>query len=120
MADAKEVVWLNGGGPPKIRLFSGAKPATCATANSGVELANGDLPADPLGAAVNGIKSKSGTWSMLGIAAGVAGHFRIYKSDGVTCVEQGDVGTDMTINNTTIAIGLSVLVIAYSLKIGHE
>jgi hypothetical protein len=110
------------GGAPVLRLFTGAQPATCATANSGTEVATMTLPADPFAAASSGTKAKQNTWSGSGIAAGTAAHFRIYKADGTTCVIQGSVGLgtgDLSLDNNVIANGQTVTVTAYTFTDGN-
>jgi hypothetical protein len=100
---------------PKLQIFSGAAPADCAAADSGTKLAEGDLPADFLAAAAAGAKSKSGTWTLTGVAAGTAGHFRLKDSTGATCHLQGTVtitggGGDMIVDNTSIAVSQVITV----------
>jgi hypothetical protein len=105
------------GATPVLKLFTGAQPANCAAANSGTELVSMTLPADAFAAASSGTKAKSGTWSGLGIAAGTAAHFRLYQSNGTTCVEQGTVGAgsgDLSLDNAVIAIGQTVSVTTYT------
>lgn len=119
--DAIETV---AGATPVLKLFSGAQPANCAAANSGTELWTETLPADWAAAAAAGVKAKSGTWNALGIAAGVAAHYRLYKSDGVTCVLQGSVtttggGGDITLDNTNIAIGQDVTIATWTITDGN-
>jgi hypothetical protein len=111
------------GATPVLKFFTGSPPANCAAANSGTELASMTLPADPMAAASGGTKAKSGTWSTTGIAAGNAGHFRLYASDGTTCHQQGTVtvtggGGDMTVASVAIAIGQTVTVTSYVLTEG--
>lgn len=53
-------------------------------------------------------------------AAGTAGHFRIYASDGSTCHMQGTVtatggGGDLTLDNVSIAAGQSVTITSFTL-----
>lgn len=113
------------GASPKAAIFTGAKPASCATADSGTELARMDLPADAMAAASSGAKSKSGTWEDLtGNAAGSAGYWRLYKNDGTTCVVQGTCGAtgsgaDMELDNVSIAVGQKVTVTAFTLTDGN-
>lgn len=118
MLDAKET-YLISGGAPVLKIFTGNQPADCATANSGTELVSMALPADPFAAAASGAKSKQGTWSGTGIAAGVAGHYRLYLNNGTTCVEQGDVTDQMTLDTTTISIGLPVTVATFTFTAGN-
>ncbi len=102
-----------------LKIFTGAQPANCAAANLGTELVSMTLPADYMAAAGSGTKAKSGTWQSTGLAAGNAGHYRLYASDGVTCHLQGSVtatggGGDMTVDNINIAVGQTVTVTSYS------
>ena len=104
-----------------MKIRTGAAPATCATADSGTVLATLNLPSDWMAAAASGTKAKSGTWEDLaGDAAGTAAHFRIYKTDGTTCQVQGTVtatggGGDMTLDNTSIAVGQAVTITGFTL-----
>ncbi len=102
-----------------LQIRSGDAPATCATASSGTRLASLTLPSDWMAAAASGSKSKSGTWADLTAdATGTAGHFRIFKSDGTTCVMQGSVGTssaDMIVSTTSITAGDSFTVDTFTL-----
>lgn len=97
-----------------LRLRSGAQPATCATADSGTVIASITLPSDWMAAASSGTKAKSGTWvDASADNAGTIGHYRLYKSDGTTCVKQGSVtatggGGDLTVDNTVVTAGQNV------------
>jgi hypothetical protein len=92
--------WLNStigtvGATPRLRLYTGAQPASCAVAATGTQLLDTALPATWLAAAAAGIVSGANLpW--VGTAAGFAGsqnagYYRIYESTGVTCHEQGSV-----------------------------
>lgn len=108
-----------------LKIRTGAAPANCGTADSGTVLATLNLPSDWMAAASGGSKSKSGTWEDLAAdAAGIAGHFRVYASDGVTCHMQGTVtatggGGDMTVDNTNIALGQGITVNTFSISAGN-
>jgi hypothetical protein len=108
-----------------MKIRSGAAPANCAAADSGTVLATLALPADWLGAAAAGVKSKSGTWEDTAAdAAGTAAHYRIYASDGVTCHEQGTVtgvagGGDLEVQNTSFAVGQPFTITAKSYTEGN-
>ena len=92
-----------------LKIRTGAPPATVATADAGTVLATMTLPSDWMGASAAGIIAKLGTWSDTSAdAAGTAGHFRLYASDGTTAHMQGDVtatggGGDITLDNVVIA-----------------
>jgi hypothetical protein len=103
----------------KLRILSGAAPADCATAQSGTLLCEIALPSDYLAAAASGSKAKSGTWQGTGAAAGTAAHFRIVDNAGTTCHMQGTVGTsgtDMTLDNTSIAVSQVVTVNTFTIS----
>jgi hypothetical protein len=104
-----------------LHIRSGAAPATCATANSGVLLASMTLPSDWMSAAASGSKALLGTWSDSSADnTGTAAHFRIFESTATTCHLQGTVtvtggGGDMTVDNTSIASGQAVTVTGFTL-----
>lgn len=101
-----------------LKIRTGAPPANVATADSGTVLATINLPSDWLSCTA-GVASLLGTWQDLTAdAAGTAGHFRLYASDGTTAHLQGTVtatggGGDMTLNNTSIAVGQEVTITAF-------
>ena len=104
-----------------LKIRTGAPPANVATADSGTVLATLNLPSDWLANAASRTKAKAGTWQDLsGDAAGTAAHFRIYASDGTTAHIQGTVtatggGGDLTLDNTSIAVGQAVTITSFSL-----
>lgn len=114
------------GSSPVLKIFTGSKPANCATADSGTVLVTMALPSDAMAAASSGTKSKSGTWEDLSAdGTGTAGYYRIYASDGTTCHEQGTVtatggGGDMTLDNTSIATGQPVTITSYTKTAGNS
>lgn len=108
------------GASPKLQVFTGAAPANCATASSGTKLLEIALPSDWMANASGASKAKSGTWADVGLAAGTAGYWRIVDNAGTTCHLQGTVtatggGGDMTLDNTSIAIGQSVTINTFSI-----
>lgn len=115
------------GASPKLQLFAGAMPASCAAADAGTKIAEGDLPSDWLAAAANGTVAKSGTWTVTGLAAAGAGtdadYFRIKDASGATCHQQGTVGDtgtpDMAIDNANIAQNQVVTVNTYAITAGN-
>lgn len=102
-----------------LKLRTGAQPADCATADSGTVIATLNLPSDWLAAASGGTKAKAGTWQDLTAdASGTPAHFRLYKSDGTTCIMQGSVGEgtgDLQLDNTDINSGQTVTVTGFTL-----
>lgn len=120
-ADAFETTTGTGA---KLQIRSGSAPADCATADSGTLLCEMTLPTDWLNNASAGAKTKAGTWSGTGAAAGTAGHFRIKDSTGTTTHMQGTVtatggGGDMTLDNTSIASAQAVAVSSFSYTRGN-
>lgn len=110
------------GASPTLEIRSGAKPATCATADSGTLLASIALPADFFANAATRAKAKNGTWSGTGGAGAStgtsAGHFRIKQ--GATCHVQGSItvtagGGDMTLDNISIANGQAFTVNSFTI-----
>jgi hypothetical protein len=108
-----------------LKVRTGAPPASCAAADSGSVLATCNLPADYMAAAASGSKAKSGTWEDASAdAAGTAGHFRLYASDGTTCHAQGTItatggGGDMTLDNVVLASGQQFTVTSFTITAGN-
>lgn len=107
-----------------LKIRTGAAPATCATADSGIVLATLNLPSDWMAAAAAGVKAMSGTWQDAAAdAAGTAAHFRLYANDGTTCHMQGTItatggGGDMTLDNVVLASGQQVNVTTFQFTEG--
>ena len=77
------------------------------------------LPADWMNAASAASKTKLGTWSGTGAAAGTAGYFRIVDNAGTTAHVQGTCGQgtgDLSLDNTNIAVGQTVSVNSFTLN----
>lgn len=112
------------GTAPLLMIFTGSPPANCGTADSGTTLATLTLPSDWLSNASGGVKSKAGTWSGTGSAAGTAGYFRIKDSGGTnvgmqgTCTATGG-GGDMTLDNAVIANGQALTVASFAITAGN-
>lgn len=108
-----------------LKIRTGAPPANCAAADSGTVLASCTLPSDWMTAAAAGAKALSGVWTDVSAgAAGTAGHFRLYASDGTTCGAQGTVtatggGGDMTVDNVIFAIAQVFTVSSFTLTAGN-
>ena len=103
-----------------LKIYTGAQPASCATAASGTLLATLTLPSDWMANAASGSKAMSGTWSGSGAAAGTAGYFRILDSTGTTTHLQGSItatggGGDMTLDNTSIANAQAISISSFTL-----
>lgn len=106
----------------KLRIYTGSVPANCAAAATGTLLVEMALPSDWMAAASSGVKTKAGTWSGTGAAAGTAGYFRIVDTAGTTTHAQGTCGLasgDMALDNTSIAVSQVVTVNSFSLTTGN-
>lgn len=100
---------LNGGG--FFRLYSGTVPTDADTALSGnTMLLEYALASTAFAAASGGSKAMAAVSAASAAASGTATFFRLYKSDGTTCVYQGAVGTsgaELIVSSTTITSGQS-------------
>lgn len=109
------------GASPKLRLYTGAPPASTSAASTGTLLAEIALPATWMAAAAGGAKGLTGTWQVAAAAAaGNAGYFRLYDSAGTTCHMQGTVtatggGGDMELDNVSIGSGQQVTITSFTL-----
>lgn len=112
----------------RLKIRTGAQPATCATADSGLVLADLSLPADYMNAASGGTKTLLGTWSAIAALSGAGGHFRIYDSTGTTCGMQGSVGytggpaADLVLGNTAdtnLAAGQPFSISVFTITAGN-
>lgn len=108
-----------------LKIRTGTVPAAITDADSGTVLATLTLPSDWMNAASGGTKTLLGTWTDSSAdAAGTAGHFRLYASNGTTQHMQGTVtatggGGDMTVDNTSFAAGQSFTVTGFTLTAGN-
>lgn len=108
-----------GAGAGIVRVYTGAPPATPQAAVTGTLLVAFVLSDPAFGAASAGVATGSGLPKTgTGLAAGTAGWFRAVDSDG-TGVWQGTVtatggGGDMTMDTTTVSVGLTVNLTALS------
>jgi hypothetical protein len=114
------------GESPILKILTGARPTYTTSIDAGTVLVTMILPVDWMSAASGGTKSKSGSWKDLSAdATGVAGHFRIFKADGTTCVMQGTVtatgnGGDMTMADISIVQYKMCSVTGFSLTEGNS
>jgi hypothetical protein len=119
---AMDAIETAAGTAPTLTIRTGSVPANCATARTGTVLATLVIPSDWMAAASGGTKALSGTWQDVAAdAAGTAAHFSV--DQGATCHIQGTVtatggGGDMTIDNTSIAVGQQVTITAFTLTAG--
>lgn len=106
------------GASATLKIFSGAVPVNCAAADPSGLLCTITLPNPPFAAAGSGAMAKTGTWSASASGDGTAASYRIYDSSSV-CQQQGDVTTDLVLDNTSILTGQTVTVATYTLTAGN-
>jgi hypothetical protein len=97
------------------KIFTGSPPANCAASDSGTELVS--FTSCNFDTAASGAIALTGTpETATAGAGGTTGHFRMYN--GATCHVQGTVATsggDMTVDNTSIALGQTVNIASFAL-----
>lgn len=102
---------FNGG---TLEIRTGSQPSTGDTSATGSLLVSVALPNPAFTAASNGSKSKTGTWSGTGIAAGNAGWCRFKSSDNSLNLD-GTVtgiggGGELELDNVNIAVSQIVTI----------
>jgi hypothetical protein len=100
-----------------LKIFSGAVPANCAAADPSGPLADITLPAVFLTSS-NGVTTIAGSWTVAASATGTAQCFRMYDGSA-GCHIQGNVTTDLVLNNTSIASGQTVTVTSFTVTAGN-
>jgi hypothetical protein len=100
-----------------LKIFSGAEPASCAAADPAGLLATIVLPSTFLTSSA-GVTTIAGSWTVAASAAGTAACFRMYDGSSV-CHLQGNVTTDLVLNNTSIASGQTVTVTSFTVTAGN-
>lgn len=101
-----------------IEIRSGSQPADPDDAASGSVLATIPLGDPAFGAAANGVATANSIDVVQGTGSGTAGWFRAYDSDANSVVD-GSVtasggGGDMTLNTTTISVGIDIAVTSWT------
>jgi hypothetical protein len=103
-----------------LQIFTGTQPLTPDTALSGnTLLATLPLSATAFGASASATKTANAITSAAAVATGTATFFRAFKSDGVTAVIDGSVGTsgaDLNLNTTAIVTGANVAVSSWTVS----
>jgi hypothetical protein len=100
-----------------LKIFTGAEPASCTAADPAGPVATIALPATFL-TSVAGVTTIAGAWTASAAATGTASSFRMYDAAG-TCHVQGNVATDLVLNNTSITSGQTVTVTSFSVTAGN-
>ena len=101
-----------------LKIFSGAVPANCAAADPAGPLCDITLPGTFLTSAA-GVTTIAGSWSVAATGTGTAVTFRMYDGSAV-CHVQGNVTTDLVLNNTSIASGQTVTVTSFTVTAGNS
>jgi hypothetical protein len=122
-AAALAMALLVDGGPAAghLRIYSGAQPATPATAPSGTLLLDFTLSDPAFGAPAAGVATLDITPAVVaeGLAAGTAGWFRLLDSaeagtDGQGVIDGSVTGSggggDIELDTTTISVGVTVTI----------
>lgn len=107
-----------------LRIYDGTPPASAnAALSSNTKLAELALSSTfAAGASSGALTASSITQDSSADATGTASFFRIYKSDGTTCVMQGTVGTsgaDLNLNTVSLVSGAAVSVTSFVLTEGN-
>jgi hypothetical protein len=102
----------------KLRIYSGTQPATPETTASGVLLAELTMNSTAFAGAVDAVITANAiTQDSSNDASGTAGYYRLFKSDGVTVLWDGEVGTsgaDMNLNSVAISSGAITQVTSFT------
>ena len=108
---------LNGG---YLELYSGTQPATPDTAiTTQTLLGTCDLGSPAFGSSSGGTKTANAITSGTGVANGTATWARAFKSDGVTAVIDGSVGTsgcDFTMADTSVTVSAVIPATAWTIS----
>lgn len=101
-----------------LLIYTGSEPANCAASATGTLLATITLPSSFLTSSA-GVTTLAGTWSVAAGNTGTAGYFRILDGSSV-CHVQGNVSSDLVLNNTSITSGQTVAVNTFAVTIGNS
>ena len=113
-----------GAGAGKLKIWTGAQPATPLTADSGTQLAEIALQDPAFGGAAATVATLLGVTlsDASADATGTAGHFRVYDSNDVcifqgNCGDAGDAPVDMQFDNKSIVITGTVSLTAMTVTV---
>lgn len=106
-----------------LGIYSGTRPANVAAAITGTQLAEVVMGSPWAPGAVAGVLSPTVPQSDLSADnTGTATHFRQWKSDGTTAVQDGDVstsGADMNLNTVSLVAGGVFTITGWTHTIGN-
>jgi hypothetical protein len=104
----------------KLRLYTGAQPASGDDAASGTLLVEITLPPDAFAAAASGAAAKSGTWSGTASNTGTAGWFRMLNNAGTRSIDGAVTATggggEIELVSTSITSGQPVEINSFTLN----
>lgn len=110
-----------------FKVFSGALPAECATADPSGTLVSITLPTPAFAASADTTDectaAKSGTWSGTATGDGTAASWRMYLNGASTCIAQGTAGAsscDLNFDNATIATGATITITAFTFALPYN
>ena len=108
----------------RLRVYNGTRPANPGTAITSqtmlVELTCNATAFAP--AASGGVLTANAISNGTAAATGTASWFRLFQSNGTTAIMDGDVGTsgsDLNLNNTSIATSQTVSVTSFTVTEGN-
>jgi hypothetical protein len=108
----------------RLRVYNGTRPANPGTAITSqtmlVELTCNATAFAP--AASGGVLTANAISNGTAAATGTASWFRLFQSNGTTAIVDGDVGTsgsDLNLNNTSIATSQTVSVTSFAITEGN-
>lgn len=104
------------GNAGKLALYDGVRPATGGSATT--KLAEFTLGTPFAPGAAAGVLSPTLPADTTGLAAGTATWGRITTSGGTFVIDLG-VGTDITLNTTTVSVGVTCSVTSFSITRGN-
>jgi len=107
------------GNAGKLQIYDGARPATGGTATN--KLAEFTLGTPFAPAAAAGVLSPNLPANTTGLLAGTATWFRITTGAGGFVIDGsvGLSGADLNLNTTTVSVGLTMSVTAFSITRGN-
>ena len=103
-----------GSGPGLLRIYTGAQPATPNTAASGTLLAEVELGDPAFGASSAGTATGADPDSVVGLANGTAGWWRIVDSTGAAVMDGSVSDGSLVLSSSTIATGVPFDITALS------
>jgi hypothetical protein len=112
-----DAITAQNGNSGKLRIYQGTIPTDCSQAPNGTLLVELTMNSTFAPAASAGVLTLNAITSANAVSSGTAQYYRLYKSDGTTCTEQGTVGTsgaDLNLVSTTITSGQPVSVTSWT------